>query len=158
LMRVAALLRVSPYEVVEAVDRLAGEYKALRDEIAALRRQAAVGRARELAAKATDGVVVANLTPTARQDLQELATTVRDVPGVKAVVLGSAPEGGGVALVAAVRPDSGLDAGRILADAARSVGGGAGRGKELSVAGGRDPSRLEEALEQARRAASNSGS
>jgi alanyl-tRNA synthetase len=103
-------------------------------------------------------VVVANLTPTARQDLQDLATAVRDFPGVQAVVLGSAPEGGGVALVAAVRSDSGLDAGRLLADAARSVGGGAGKGKELSVAGGRDPSRLDEALEQARRAASNSGS
>jgi alanyl-tRNA synthetase len=99
---------------------------------------------------------VANLTPTARHDLQELATAVRDLPGVKAVVLGSAPEGGGVALVAAVRSGSGLDAGRILAEAARTVGGGAGKGRELSVAGGRDPSRLEEALQQARRAAGNS--
>jgi alanyl-tRNA synthetase len=157
LVRIAALLRVSPAEVVEAVDRLAADYKALREEIAALRRQAAVGRARELAAAATEGVVVANLTPTARHDLQELATAVRDFPGVKAVVLGSAPEGGGVALVAAVRADSGLDAGRLLAEAARTVGGGAGKGREVSVAGGRDPSRLDEALEQARRAAGDSG-
>ena len=156
LVRVAALLRVAPSDVVEALDRLTGEYKALRDEIAALRRQAAAGRARELASQAIGGLVVANVTPTDRQTLQDLAKEVRNFPGVKAVVLGSAPEGGGVALVAAVLPDSGLDAGRLLADAARSVGGGAGKGTELSVAGGRDASRLDEALEQARRAASNS--
>jgi alanyl-tRNA synthetase len=58
-----------------------------------------------------------------------------------------------VALVAAVRPDTGYDAGRLLSDAARTVGGGAGKGREVSIAGGRDPSRLGEALEQARRIA-----
>jgi alanyl-tRNA synthetase len=153
LARIGALLRVSPGEVADAVERLAADYRSLRDEMAALRRQSAVGRARELAAGAEDGVVIANAGAMSRQDLQDLATAVRDLPGVKAVVLGSAPEGGGVALVAAVRPDSGLDSGKLLADAARTVGGGAGKGKELSVAGGRDPSKLDEALEQARRAA-----
>jgi len=36
---------------------------------------------------------------------------------------------------------------------ARTVGGGGGKSAEIAVAGGRDPSRLDEALEQARRAA-----
>jgi alanyl-tRNA synthetase len=52
--------------------------------------------------------------------------------------------------VAAVRADSGFDAGQLLAGPAKTVGGGAGRGNEVSVAGGRNPDRLEEALEQAR--------
>jgi len=154
LTQVARLLRVSPAEVVEAVERLAADYKALRDELAAARKQAAVGRSRDLASTAVDGVVVANVTPMGREDLQPLAVAVRDLPGIRAVVLGSAPAGGGVAMVAAVRSDGdgGLDAGKLLADAARMVGGGAGKGKEVSVAGGRDPSRLDEALERARQA------
>jgi alanyl-tRNA synthetase len=153
LTHVARLLKVSPAEVVEAVERNIGQYRALQDEVAALRRQAALGRSRELAATAVDGVVVADVTPLGREDVQQLAVAVRDLPGIRAVVLGSAPAAGGVALVAAVRADSGLDAGQLLAEAARTVGGGAGRNKEVSIAGGRDPSRLGEALEQARRAA-----
>jgi alanyl-tRNA synthetase len=157
LARIAALLRVSPAEVVDAVERREREYKALGDEIAALRREAALGRSRELASAADEGVVVADVTPLPRQDLQELALAVRNLPGIRAVVLGSAPPNAGVALVAAVRNDSGFDAGRLLADAARMVGGGAGKGKEVSIAGGRDPNRLAEALEQARRAAMGDG-
>ncbi len=146
LSQVAKLLRVTPGEVVEAVEKLHGEYRGLQDQLTAARRQSAVGQARELAAQAVDGVVVANVTPMERQDVQTLAVAVRDLSGIRAVVLGSAPAAGGVALVAAVSADSGLNAGELLADPAKVVGGGAGRQKELSVAGGRDPSRLDEAL------------
>nr|MDQ3305930.1 DHHA1 domain-containing protein [Actinomycetota bacterium] len=59
----------------------------------------------------------------------------------------------GVALVAAVTPDSGLVASTLIADAARTVGGGGGKAADLAVAGGRDPSRLDDALAQARAAA-----
>ncbi|HEX6595519.1 MAG TPA: alanine--tRNA ligase, partial [Acidimicrobiales bacterium] len=100
LVQVAKLLRVSPAEVVDAVERLAADYKALRDDLAAARKQAAVGRSRDLASTAVDGVVVANVTPLGREDLQPLAVAVRDLPGIRAVVLGSAPAAGGVAMVA----------------------------------------------------------
>ena len=69
-----------------------------------------------------------------------------------AVVLGGTPDSGGVALVAAVAKGVGLDASSLIADAARTVGGGGGRGADVAIAGGRDPSRLDEALELARRA------
>ena len=159
LVQVAKLLRVSTGEVAEAVERLQAEYKALGEKLAVAKREAAVGRSRDLASSAVGGVVVANVTPLGRDDLQPLAVAVRDLPGIRAVVLGSAPVGGGVAMVAAVRPhgENGLDAGRLLADAARLVGGGAGKGKEVSVAGGRDPSRLDEALDVARHAAGGAG-
>ena len=104
-------------------------------------------------AQAVDGVVVARVDGLARDDLRSLALAVRDQPGVRAVVLGGAPDGGGVALVAAASQDSGLDAGELIADAARTVGGGGGKNPDLAVAGGRDPSRLDEALDQARVAA-----
>jgi alanyl-tRNA synthetase len=69
---------------------------------------------------------------------------------MRAVVLGSSPAGKGVALVAAVAPDSGLNASELIADAARTVGGGGGKGADLAAAGGREPERLDEALDQVR--------
>jgi alanyl-tRNA synthetase len=74
---------------------------------------------------------------------------------MRAVVLGGAPDGGGVTLVAATTKESGLAAYDLIVDAARTVGGGARKGKnpELSIAGGRDASKLDAALDQARAAA-----
>ena len=69
---------------------------------------------------------------------------------MRAVVLATSPGGKGVALVAAVRADSGLNAGELISGAIELVGGGGGKGAELAVAGGRDPGRIDEALEQVR--------
>ena len=81
------------------------------------------------------------------------ATTSRDLAvarprqaGIRAVVLGRAPEGGGAALVAAVTEDSGLDAAALIADAAKAIKGGGGKDPRLSVAGGKDPAGLDDAL------------
>jgi alanyl-tRNA synthetase len=153
LGRTATLLRVAPPEVPERVERLLDDQRSLADEIKALRRQSAGGRARELAGQAVDGVVVARVDGTTRDELKDLALAIRNQPGMRAVVLGGAPEGGGVALIAAVAKDSGLDASTLIADAARTVGGGGGRGADVAVAGGRNPDKLDEALDQARRAA-----
>ena len=154
LTRTATLLRVSPPEVPQRVEKLLDEQRSLADEIKALRRQGAGGRAKELAAEAVDGVVVARIDGTTRDELKDMALAVRDQPGIRAVVVGGTPDSGGVALVAAVAKGSGLDASSLIADAARTVGGGGGRGADVAIAGGRDPSRLDEALDLARAAAS----
>jgi alanyl-tRNA synthetase len=68
------------------------------------------------------------------------------------VVLGSEVQGK-AAMVALLTPDlaaSGAAARDVLARAAKAVGGGAGGKGDLASAGGRDPSRLEEALGIAR--------
>ncbi|HMX07776.1 MAG TPA: DHHA1 domain-containing protein, partial [Microthrixaceae bacterium] len=62
-----------------------------------------------------------------------------------------------VALVAAVGSDSGLNAAELIAEAARTVGGGGGKGADLAAAGGKSPERLDEALDQARAAAGLTG-
>jgi alanyl-tRNA synthetase len=153
LGRTATLLRVSPPDVPERVEKLLEEQKALADQIRQLRKAGASGRAGDLASEAVDGVVVARVDGTTRDDLRDLALAVRDQPGVRAVVLGGAPDGGGAALVAAVVKDSGLLASDLIAGAARTVGGGGGKSADVAVAGGRDPGRLDEALDQARAAA-----
>jgi len=87
-------------------------------------------------------------------DLRRIASSVRDRagtgPGV--VVLGSEVQGK-AAMVALLTPDlaaSGAAARDVLARAAKAVGGGAGGKGDLASAGGRDPSRLDEALRIAR--------
>ena len=155
LGRAATLLRVVPPEVPERVEKLLDDNRALADQVRALRKAGASGRAGELASTAVDGIVVTRVDGTTRDDLRDLALAVRDSPGVRAVVLGGAPEGGGVALVAAVAKGSGLDASVLLAQAARTVGGGGGKNPDVAIAGGRDPSRIDEALEQARAAAAS---
>jgi alanyl-tRNA synthetase len=151
--RAAEALGTTPDELPLAAERMRGEFKALRDEIRDLRRQAAGNRAGELAAGAVDGVVVARVDGLAPDDVRDLAVAVRQQPGVRGAIVGGEKPDGGVTLVAAVKQGTGLHAGELIADAARTVQGGGGKGPELAQAGGRDSSRLDEALDQVRAAA-----
>jgi alanyl-tRNA synthetase len=153
LAAVADRIGVPQAELLEGIDKRLAELRDLRAEVKSLRSKLASGGAADLAAGAVDGVVVARVDGLARDDLRSLGVAVRDQPGIRAVVLIGAPEGGGVALVSATTKDGGLDAGALLADAARTVGGGGGKGPDLAVAGGRDPSQIDAALDQARAAA-----
>ena len=63
------------------------------------------------------------------------------------------PEGGGAALVAAVTPDSGLDASGLLEDAKKLIKGGGGKDPILAVAGGKDADGIDAALDTVRAAA-----
>ncbi len=152
--RAAEALGTTPDELPLAAERMRGEFKALRDEIRDLRRQAAGNRAGALAAGAVNGVVVARVDGLAPEEVRDLAVAVRQQPGVRGAIVGGEKPDGGVTLVAAVNnKDTGLHAGDLIADAARTVGGGGGKGPELAQAGGRDASRLDEALDQVRAAA-----
>ena len=57
------------------------------------------------------------------------------------------------ALVAAVAPDSGVEAAGLIRDAAKAVGGGGGGKGDVATAGGKDRSGIDEALRLAREAA-----
>ncbi|MEN3273085.1 MAG: alanyl-tRNA synthetase [Actinomycetota bacterium] len=154
LQTAASLLNVGGAdEVLPGVERLRDEVRSLRDELKVLRRQAAGAGAGSLAAAAVDGIVIARRDGTGRDELKDLAVAVRDQPNVRGVVLIGEPDTGGVALVAAVTKDSGLDAGALIADAAKLVGGGGGKDPALATAGGRDASKIDAALDLARVAA-----
>jgi alanyl-tRNA synthetase len=154
MARAADALGTTADELPAAAEKVRSELKAMQSEIKSLRRKAAGSRAAELAATAVDGVVVARSDGTTRDEVRDLAVAVRRQPGIRAVVIGGVPDNGGVALVAAAAKESGIEAKTLIADAARTVGGGGGgKNPELAVAGGRDASRLDEALDQARAAA-----
>jgi alanyl-tRNA synthetase len=154
LARAAELLRARPDELADAVERKLADLRAADAELRSLRQQALRQQARELAqaAAADSGVVVARRDGLDQRQLQELATTIRAEPGVRAVVLGSSQPDGKVALVAAVSKGGDLVASELIKQAASIVGGGGSRHAELAVAGGRDSSRLDEALQTVRRA------
>jgi alanyl-tRNA synthetase len=78
---------------------------------------------------------------------------VRERPGITAVVLIGTPDGKSVSLVAAADTSAGRNAGELLADAAKLVKGGGGRNADVAVAGGKDPSAIDDAIVAARRAA-----
>ena len=153
LASAAEFVGVPVDDLLQGLGRRLDELGELRRRIDDLRRGAALGRADDLAADATDGLVVAEVPDIDRDSLRDLALAVRDHDGVRAVVLGTAPAGGGVAMVAAVAADSALDAGALLADAAKTIGGGGRPNPDLTVVGGKSPEHLAEALEQARAAA-----
>jgi alanyl-tRNA synthetase len=153
LRQLAGLLNTSPDAVVDAVVRKLDEIKGLQAEIKALRAKVAGSQAGDLAASAVDGVVVARVDGLTQPQLKDLAVAVRQQPGIRAVVLIGQPEGGGVALAAAVTAGSGLHAGELVKDAARVVKGGGGKAPDLVVAGGKDPTGIDEALRLARAAA-----
>ncbi len=86
--------------------------------------------------------------------LLDLADRIKGRLGDAAVVLGGA-EDGKVALVASFTESAverGLSAADVVREAAAVVGGGGGGRDTAAQAGGRDPSRLEEALRVAREA------
>jgi alanyl-tRNA synthetase len=153
LATVAERIGVPQAELLDGIDKRLAELRELRAEVKSLRSKLASSGASDLASGAVDGIVVARVDGLARDDLRSLAVAVRDQPAIRAVVLIGAPDGGGVALVSATTADGGLDAGTLIADAARTVGGGGGKHPELAVAGGKDPSRIDDALDQARAAA-----
>ena len=145
------LVGSKPEELVAGIQRKLDEIRSLQDELKTLRSRAASGRAVELAAAAVDGAVVAQVDGLTQSDLRDLAVAVRQA-GVPVVVLIGLSDTGGVALASAVEKTSGINAGDLVKDAARAVGGGGGGKGDVAVAGGKDPSGLEKALTAARSA------
>ncbi|MEJ7799688.1 MAG: DHHA1 domain-containing protein, partial [Ilumatobacter sp.] len=142
-------------DVVDGVQRKLDEVKALQTEIKKMRSQLATGRAVELAAAASDGVVVERIDGIEPGDLRDLAIAVRQQDGVRRVVLMGETTSGGVSLVAAVAPSEGIPAAGLISTAARAVGGGGGGKGDIATAGGKDPSGLDEAMRIAQEAASS---
>jgi alanyl-tRNA synthetase len=147
LEQAAELLRAKPEELPDAVQRTLQKQKALEDELKALRGEVARSQAGAMAAAAVDGCVVARRDGLAQDQLRELALAVRDEPGIRAVVLVGTPDGERVALVAVTAKDSGLQAGALVGEAAKAVGGGGGGKGDVAVAGGKDVSGIDAALE-----------
>ena len=140
-------------DVLEGIDKRIAENKEIKNELNEVRRALALNQVDALAKTAENGLVITQVTGVDQDGLRELAAAISSRDGIRAVVLGLAPEGGGAALVSTVTLDSGLDAGVLVSESAKTIGGGGRLNSEMTIIGGRQPENLQEALDQARDAA-----
>ena len=149
--------KVKPEEVPDRITSLQTELKASQKELEALKSELAVVKSDQLLndAEAVGGlkVLVAEMAGVAPEALKTAAERLQQKLGEGAVVLGSVPEEGKVSLVAAFSPEviaKKLQAGKFIGAIAKLCGGGGGGRPNLAQAGGRDASKLPEALAAAK--------
>ena len=153
--RLAQTLQTSPAEVEERVQSLMAELDSLQREQEAMERRLSLQAAEGLLNQAQDveGVTVlsARAAAASADSLREVGDYLRDKLGSGVVVLGAVVNDRPM-LVAMVTRDliesNGLNASDIARGAARVVGGGGGGRSDVAQAGGRDASKLDEALAQ----------
>ena len=148
--------KAKPEELSERVSNLQQELKESQKQLEALKGELAVAKSDQLLGDAeTVGefqILVAEMPGVDADALKTAAERLQQKLGESAVVLGSASDGK-VSLVAAFSKSvngKGLQAGKFIGGIAKMCGGGGGGRPNLAQAGGRDPSKLKEALESAR--------
>ncbi len=155
LKEIGALLRSGPGDAVERVKRLLEQQRNLEREIETLRGQHGKNQLPELLAKKqqVDGasIVVSKVDKLDANQLRELADQVKDKLGSGVVFLVSAGDTN-VSMVASVTKDliSRFHAGNIVKQVAPIVGGGGGGRPDFAQAGGKDPSKIDQALDKVR--------
>jgi alanyl-tRNA synthetase len=158
LETIASRLRTTPERAVESVESTIARVGELERELRSGGRGKLEELARELVAGASerDGikVVVARSDVEGPKELLEVADRVKSALGDGAVVLGTAGDGRPHLIVSFTRSavDRGLSAAAVVKQAAQVIGGGGGGRDTMAQAGGRDPEKLDEALEAAREA------
>ncbi|MFQ3615235.1 MAG: alanine--tRNA ligase [Cyanobacteriota bacterium] len=149
--------KAKPEEIPDRITALQDELKTTQKELAALKAELAIAQSDQLLDKAeTLGdfkILVAEMPSADADALKTAAERLLQKLGEGAVFLGSAPAADKVALVAAFSPaanQKGLQAGKLIGAIAKLCGGGGGGRPNFAQAGGRDPSKLAEALKEAR--------
>jgi alanyl-tRNA synthetase len=147
-------------------DELPQRFESMHDEIKKLQQQLKKGAAHDLAgasdqlfagATAIDGakLIVGEVPAAPAEAIRAQVDRLRQKAGSSVVALGWADDGK-VGLLVAVTDDlvaKGLHAGKIVGQAAEAVGGRGGGNPTLAQAGGKDPSKLAEALALAKKLA-----
>jgi len=145
-------LRAAPFEVGARVTKLQADLREREKEIDKLRRKLASGGGRDLAGEARDvngvRVLAARADVADPKALREVADQLRGKLGSSSVVVLAGVEGDKIALMAMVSPDlvGKLNAGKIVGEVAREVGGKGGGRADMAQGGGSQPDRLDGAL------------
>jgi alanyl-tRNA synthetase len=152
LRRIADMIRASEPELIEHVEKLLAVERAHTKEIDQLKSRLAQSETGALEAKARTiknvKVVAARLDGMDRQQLRELADSLRNKLKTAIVVLAST-ENGGISIVSAVTKDltAKVHAGKLAGALAQAVGGKGGGRPDMAEGGGKDAAALEGALE-----------
>ncbi|HUS66049.1 MAG TPA: alanine--tRNA ligase [Kofleriaceae bacterium] len=155
LARAGAQMKVAPLEVAGRVERMAAEVKQLERELAQLKAKLASGGARDLMSEVADvGGVKVLVTQTDVDDaraLRETGDSLKSRLGSGVIVLAGVGADK-VSLLAMVTDDltDRFHAGKLLQTIAEVMGGKGGGRPDMAQGGGRDASKLPEALARAR--------
>jgi alanyl-tRNA synthetase len=153
LESLSGLLRTSRADLRPTIERLLETQRKLESEVTGLKRASASSSvdALLLSRRSVNDVPVVSsrVDDLDATTMRELAEVVRSRLGSGVVVLGSSSEGKAM-LVTAVSSDleKRLPAGKIVRAAAAIVGGSGGGRADFAQAGGKDPEKLDQALEE----------
>jgi alanyl-tRNA synthetase len=146
-------LKTNPKEVVNRIEVLMTEIKQLQRENESLAAKLGNIEAGNLVSKAKqiDGVTVlaAKVQASDMNNLRNMADDLKQKIGSAIILLGSVNEGK-VNLIAAVTKDlidKGYHAGKLIKEVATRCGGGGGGRPDMAQAGGKDPEKLDSALQ-----------
>jgi alanyl-tRNA synthetase len=149
--------KVKPEEIPDRITTLQTELRNNEKEIQSLKSQIAIVKSDSLLQTAEivgeHKIIVAQMEDIDAESLKAAAERLLQKIGNGAVVLGSIPEAGKVSIVAAFSSEvnkKGVQAGKFVGTIAKICGGGGGGKPNLAQAGGRDASKLPEALETAK--------
>lgn len=153
LREAAALLKSNVADVPKRVEAALGQIKELNRENESLRGKLGAIEAGSLvdSAKPVGGVTLlaAKVNAGDMDSLRQIVDRMKAKLGSAVIVLGAVSDDK-VNLVAAVTPDlvqRGFHAGKLVKEAAARCGGGGGGRPDMAQAGGKDPSKLAEALQ-----------
>jgi len=149
--------KAKPEELPNRITNLQNELKDTQKQLAAVKSELAIVKSDQLLVQAESigefKIIVAKLGDVDAEALKTAAERLQQKLGNAAVILASIPEPDKVSLVAAFSPEvnkKGLQAGKFIGKIAEICGGKGGGRPNLAQAGGRDASKLQEALESAR--------
>ena len=153
VMEVAQILKAQPSEVGKRVNGLMAQVKDLEREIGQLQAKLAKNDVEGLLKRVVEiegiQVIAAQVHVSDMEGLRQMADLLRAKLKSGVIVLGAASEGK-VNFVTIVSPTglSGLHAGQIIKEVAKITGGSGGGRADMAQAGGKDPSKLGEAIDR----------
>ena len=156
LKQIGQMLRAGEEDAVERVQKLLQQQKDLEKEIERLRGELGKNQIPEILARKETingvAVVITRVDDVDPKQLRELADQLKNRMAGGFIFLASTGQNG-VSLVASASADltNRVHAGNIIKEVAPTVGGGGGGRPEFAQAGGKDPSRTDEALEQVKK-------
>ena len=159
LKKAALQLRTTPAEVNEKIEAVTKTIKEKEKEIEQLRGKMAQAGNEDIISQAVDVQGVRFLFTRVDQEdanlLRQNAEMLKDKLGSAVVMLGAVIDNKAVMVCFVSKDllDKGLHAGKLVSLAAKIAGGGGGGRPDMAQAGGRDASKLAEALEAARQLA-----
>ncbi|MFZ5639625.1 MAG: alanine--tRNA ligase [Bacillota bacterium] len=150
----AGLLKTSPAEVTKRIEALVQSLKEKEKELAALQAKITKQESANVLDQVRDvggvKVLAAAVTAPDMDALRGMGDLLRDKIGSGVVVAGAVQDDkvNFVAMVTKDLLDKGIHAGNIIREVAKAAGGGGGGRPDMAQAGGKDPSKLHEALEK----------